>query len=131
MFSDDNTFEDNTFERSAAGAALMYSKHLIFRRNRFPHNRGFASVGLLMQGCDDVLAEDNLIADNARGVFMEGTHRDTFRRNLIADSDVALVIYDSVRGCPLRGQLVHRQPVAAPARRAPHRHGVRRQLLVR
>jgi nitrous oxidase accessory protein len=103
MFSDGNTFEDNTFERSAAGAALMYSKRLVFRRNRFLHNRGFASVGLLMQGCDDVLAEDNLIADNARGVFIEGTHRDVFRRNVIADSDVAVVLYDSVEACRFEG----------------------------
>jgi nitrous oxidase accessory protein len=103
MFSDGNTFEDNTFERSAAGAALMYSKHLVFRRNRFLHNRGFASVGLLMQGCDDVLAEDNLIADNARGVFMEGTHHDTFRRNIIADADVAIVLYASAEACRFEG----------------------------
>jgi nitrous oxidase accessory protein len=103
MFSDDNAFEDNTFEHSAAGAALMYSKRLVFRRNRFVHNRGFASVGLLMQSCDEVLAEDNLIADNARGVFIEGTHHDVFRRNRIADSDVALVIYDSVASCRFEG----------------------------
>jgi len=95
MFSDGNTFEDNVFERSAAGAALMYSKRLVFRRNQFLHNRGFASVGLLLKACDEVVAEDNLIADNARGVFLEGSYRDTFRRNLIAESDVALVIYDS------------------------------------
>jgi nitrous oxidase accessory protein len=47
MNSDDNRFEDNLFERGAAGAALMYSKHLIFARNRFVHNPGFASLGLL------------------------------------------------------------------------------------
>jgi nitrous oxidase accessory protein len=99
MFSDDNVFEDNTFERSAAGGALMYSTGLVLRRNRFLHNRGFASAGLLLQGCDDVLAEDNLIADNARGVFIEGTHRNTFRRNVIAESDVALVVYDSAAQC--------------------------------
>ena len=73
MFSDDNVFEDNTFERGAAGSAIMYSERIAFRRNRFLRNRGFASVGLLLQQCDDVLAEDNLIADNARGVFLEGT----------------------------------------------------------
>ena len=95
MFSDDNVFEDNSFERSAAGAALMYSKRIQFRRNRFLHNRGFASVGLLMQACDDVVAEDNLIADNARGIFLEGSSRDLFRRNVVAQSDTALVLYDS------------------------------------
>jgi nitrous oxidase accessory protein len=103
MYSDRNTFEDNTFERSAAGAALMYSRHLAFRRNRFLGNRGFASVGLLLQGCDDVVAEDNLIADNARGIFIEGTHRDVFRRNVIADADVAIVLYGSAEACRFEG----------------------------
>jgi nitrous oxidase accessory protein len=98
MFSDDNVFEDNLFERSAAGAALMYSQRLLFRRNRFLHNRGFASVGLLLKTCSDLTAEDNLIADNARGLFLEGSRANTFRRNRIAQSDVALVLYDSSRG---------------------------------
>ena len=95
MFSDDNVFEDNVFENGAAGAALMYSNRMTFRRNRFVRNRGFASVGLLLKACDDVVAEDNLIADNARGIFLEGSYRNRFRRNVIAMSDMALVIYDS------------------------------------
>ena len=95
MFSDDNRFEDNLFENGAAGTALMYSKRIVFRRNRFLHNRGFASVGLLFKACEDVVAEDNVIGDNARGVFLEGSYRNVFRRNLIASSDVAVVLYDS------------------------------------
>jgi len=95
MFSDDNTFEDDIFENGAAGAALMYSRRIAFRRNRFLHNRGFASVGLLLKACDDVVAEDNLIADNARGIFLEGSYRNRFRRNIVAESDTAIVLYDS------------------------------------
>jgi nitrous oxidase accessory protein len=95
MFSDDNVFEDNLFEYAAAGSAIMYSNRIQFRRNRFLHNRGFASVGLLFKTCDDITAEDNLIADNARGVFLEGSNRSVFRRNVIAESDVAIVLYDS------------------------------------
>jgi nitrous oxidase accessory protein len=95
MFSDDNLFEDNVFENGAAGTALMYSKGIVFRRNRFLRNRGFASVGLLFKACDDVLAEDNLIADNARGIFLEGSYRNVFRRNVVALSDAAIVLYDS------------------------------------
>ena len=95
MFSDDNTFEDNTFENGAAGTALMYSRRIVFRRNRFVRNRGFASVGLLFKACDDVLAEDNLIADNARGIFLEGSYRNVFRGNVVALSDAAIVLYDS------------------------------------
>lgn len=95
MFSDDNLFEDNSFETGAAGTALMYSRRITFRRNRFLRNRGFASVGLLLKACDDVVAEDNLIADNARGIFLEGSYRNTFRRNVVAMSDIAVIIYDS------------------------------------
>jgi nitrous oxidase accessory protein len=95
MYSDDNVFEDNLFENGAAGTALMYSRRITFRRNRFLHNRGFASVGLLLKACDDVIAESNLIADNARGIFLEGSYRNVFRGNVVAESDVAVVLYDS------------------------------------
>jgi len=103
MFSDDNLFEDNTFERGDAGSAIMYSERVVFRRNRFLHNRGFASVGLLLQQCDDVLAEDNFIGDNARGIFLEGTIRNTFRRNIVAESDTAIVMFASASGTRFEG----------------------------
>ena len=105
MYSDDNVFEDNLFQRSDAGAAVMYSRRIQFRRNRFIHNRGFASVGLLMQACEDIVAEDNLIADNARGVFLEGSTRNAFRRNAILESDTALVLYDSNRDVRFEGNV--------------------------
>ena len=103
MYSDDNVFEDNRFEDGAAGAAIMYSKRVAFRRNRFLHNRGFASVGLLLKDCEDLVAEDNLIANNARGLFLEGSERNSFRRNFIAVSDVALVIFGSSRANVFEG----------------------------
>ena len=95
MFSDDNVFEDNVFEDGAAGTALMYSKRIVFRRNRFLHNRGFASVGLLLKACDAVTADSNLLADNARGIFLEGSTDCAFRGNVVAASDTAIVLYDS------------------------------------
>jgi len=103
MNSDDNLFEDNLFERSAAGAVLMFSRRIQFRRNRFLHNRGFASVGLLFKDLDDSLAEDNLIADNARGIFLEGSSRNVFRRNVVAQSDVGVVLYGSSSGNRFEG----------------------------
>jgi nitrous oxidase accessory protein len=103
MYSDDNVFEDNVFENADAGTAIMFSRHLVFRRNQFLHNRGFASVGLLLQACDEVVAEDNLIADNARGVFVEGSHRTTIRDNVVAESDVALVIFASASSTTITG----------------------------
>src|SRR5512138_3824357 len=103
MFSDDNVFEDNVFRDSDAGAVLMYSRGIAFRRNRLLHNRGFASVALLFKACDDTLAEDNVLADNARGVFLEGSYRNVFRRNVVAGSDAAIVLYDSCHGVVFEG----------------------------
>jgi len=103
MFSDDNVFEDNLFANGAAGTAIMYSRRIVFRRNRFVRNRGFASVGLLFKTCDDVVAEDNLIADNARGIFLEDSRRNSFRRNIVAASDIAIVLYDSAHANRFEG----------------------------
>ena len=115
MFSDDNVFEDNIVrERRGRRGADVLAAASMFRRNRFLHNRGFASVGLLLKACDDVVAEDNLIADNARGVFLEGSYREpSSAATSIAESDTALVLYDSSGENRLRGELVRRQPHAA------------------
>ncbi len=103
MFSDDNVFEDNVFENGAAGSALMYSKRITFRRNQFLRNRGFASVGLLFKTCDEVVAEGNLLADNARGVFFEDSYRNVFRGNIVAASDTAIVLYAGCGGNRITG----------------------------
>ena len=103
MNSDDNTFEDNAFANGDAGTAIMYSRRLVFRGNRFLRNRGFASVGLLLKSCDEVLAERNLVADNARGVFIEGSDSIVIRANLIAQSDVALIVFASTSRTTIEG----------------------------
>jgi nitrous oxidase accessory protein len=103
MYSDDNVFEDNVFANGDAGTAIMYSRRLIFRRNQFLHNRGFASVGLLLNTCDDVLAEHNVIADNARGIFVEGSSGVRIQDNAIAGSDVAVVLFASSQRLTVTG----------------------------
>jgi nitrous oxidase accessory protein len=95
MYSDDNVFEDNVFANGDAGTAIMYSRRLTFRRNQFLHNRGFASVGLLLNTCDDVVADHNVMADNARGIFVEGSSGVRIQDNAIAQSDVAVVLFAS------------------------------------
>ena len=95
MSSDNNHFEENLFSHNVAGAAIMYSKGIEFRRNAFLHNRGFSSFGILFQDCDQCLSEDNLVADNATGLFAEALRNSVFRNNVIAENDVALQIYGS------------------------------------
>lgn len=95
MSSNRNRFEDNYFANNIAGAAIMYSNDIEFRRNAFVHNRGFSSFGILFQDCENLIAEENFIIDNATGIFMESLRKTTFRRNTIANNDVALRIFSS------------------------------------
>ena len=95
MSSDRNVFEDNLFANNIAGAAIMYSNKIELRRNAFIHNRGFSSFGILFQECNELVAEENFIVDNATGIFMEALRKTTFRRNTIANNDVALHMFSN------------------------------------
>ena len=95
MFSNRNVFEDNFFENNVAGAAIMYSNHIEFRRNAFVHNRGFSSFGILFQECNELVAENNFIIDNATGIFMEALRKTRFQRNVIAQNDVAMQMFSN------------------------------------
>lgn len=108
MFSDDNRFEDNDFYDNVAGAAIMYSRRIEFRRNSFVHNRGFSSFGLLFQDSHDCIAEDNTIADNAVGIFMETLTNTVFRRNTVAANDIAVQAFSSAeRDIFTRNNFIH------------------------
>ncbi len=83
-----------------------------FRRNRFLHNRGFASVGLLFKACDDTLAEDNLhrrqrARDLPRGLVPQRLPPQ--RRGRVGRRHRALRL---VRRGSLRGERVRREPHA-------------------
>jgi nitrous oxidase accessory protein len=93
MNSDDNVFEDNAFDDNVAGAAIMYSNRIVLRRNRFVHNRGFSSFGILFQDSGRLLAENNIVSDNAAGLFLEAVRDSVFRANIIANNDTAIEIF--------------------------------------
>jgi nitrous oxidase accessory protein len=98
MFSDANTFVRNVFTNNVAGAAIMYSKNIRFRQNLFLHNRGYSSFGILLQECEHCDAEENWIVDNVTGVFAEALRDSVFRRNVIAENDVAIEMFSSASG---------------------------------
>jgi nitrous oxidase accessory protein len=98
MNSDDNVFEDNAFDNNVAGAAIMYSSRIQLRRNRFVHNRGFSSFGILFQDSAGLTAEHNIVSDNAVGLFLEAVRDSVFRENLVANNDTAVEMFaNSVR----------------------------------
>jgi len=75
MFSDSCVYRENTFRDNDAGVAVMYTKNVEMRRNRFEHNWGGSSYGLLLKDITDSTVEDNLFARNSVGVLAEGSNR--------------------------------------------------------
>jgi nitrous oxidase accessory protein len=95
MYADSNVFLYNNFHNNVAGAAVMYSKGITMRHNVFSHNRGFASFGILFQDCHGLIADSNVISDNVVGMFFEASTDNYFRRNVIAQNDVALEMFQN------------------------------------
>lgn len=103
MYADDNVFEDNTFEHSEAGAALMYSRHITLRHNVFAFSRSSRAYGLLLQECDNVRVENNLLLDISRALFVNVTRDSQFTGNLFAANDLAVQIYAASTGNSFSG----------------------------
>ncbi len=99
MYSDYDVFEHNYFTENVAGVALMYSERgLIFRYNIFAHNVGYRAYGVLYKDVRHSLSEYNLIVNNTTGMFLDMSHLNVVRNNLIAQSGVAIKYYLSSEG---------------------------------
>jgi nitrous oxidase accessory protein len=90
MYSDDNVFVGNTFSENAAGAALMFSKRLEVRGNRFVNNRGFRAYGLIFQSMDDCRLESNVIEHNAVGLSFNQCNRNRVIGNRVTQNYIGL-----------------------------------------
>ena len=107
MYCDDDRFEDNVFENNQVGGAIMYSRRLTLRGNRFAGSRGPSAYGLLLKVADDVVVENNQFVDNTHGLYLEEApqaHNATceFRGNLIGGNDVGVALEPSVAGSVFR-----------------------------
>ncbi|HEU5171758.1 MAG TPA: nitrous oxide reductase family maturation protein NosD, partial [Gemmatimonadales bacterium] len=90
MFSHGCRYLENSFVGNTAGVAVMYSRDVTMRRNRFERSVGGASYGLLLKELSQSAIEDNRFAGNTVGVFAEGTTRSTFRGNLFTGNGWAV-----------------------------------------
>src|SRR3970040_245210 len=95
MYSDKNTFEGNTFERNGTGSALMYSKNIILRGNTFKDNLGPNGFGMLLKSLTDSITEENLIANNTVGIFMDDANRNVFTKNIFSQNGWAIDLFYS------------------------------------
>lgn len=81
MFSNHNAYYDNIFRENGAGVAIMFSKFVEMYRNKFLHNWGSASYGLLLKEIYDAEIEDNLFEQNTIGISVDGSTRIDYKNN--------------------------------------------------
>ena len=86
MFSDGNRYEENSFDHNGSGVAVMYTRDMVMRKNRFLDNWGPSAYGLLLKDISNSEISDNLFRGNTVGIHMEGSNRIKIHHNLILNN---------------------------------------------
>ncbi|HYC28129.1 MAG TPA: NosD domain-containing protein, partial [Chitinophagaceae bacterium] len=95
MFSNDDSYIENTFRDNGAGVAVMYSKRVVMIKNHFLHNWGPSAYGLLLKEINDSQIILNEFDENTMGILMETTSRIEVRNNSFLSSGYAMRIQAS------------------------------------
>jgi nitrous oxidase accessory protein len=95
MFSNDDTYQGNTFRNNGAGVAVMYSKKVRMERNRFEQNWGPSAYGILLKDITDSYILNNTFFRNTVGVHMEGSSRIDIQKNQFRENGWALKVQAS------------------------------------
>ncbi|QXP80229.1 MULTISPECIES: nitrous oxide reductase family maturation protein NosD [Winogradskyella] len=92
MFSNDDLYEDNTFENNGAGVAVMFSKRIKMYNNLFKENWGTASYGMLLKEINDAEIIGNTFEDNTIGINIEGSNRIIYKHNNFSNNGWAIKV---------------------------------------
>lgn len=81
MFSDSCGYINNVFGNNGAGVAVMYTKNVTMKKNKFINNWGAASFGVLLKDLANCLITENLFKYNTNGLYLEGCNKITVSKN--------------------------------------------------
>ncbi|GAB3229037.1 nitrous oxide reductase family maturation protein NosD [Algoriphagus aestuariicola] len=95
MFSHDNSYIRNTFKNNGAGVAVMYTKNVLMKENRFEENWGSSAYGILLKDISDSEIVGNIFLKNTIGIYMEGSSRIEFTGNTFQQNGWALKLMAS------------------------------------
>lgn len=98
MFSNDNSYHKNVFRNNGAGVAVMYTARVSMTDNDFDENWGASAYGLLLKDIRDSRVEGNRFTGNTSAIYMEGTSRTHFERNLFKNNGWAVQLQASCDG---------------------------------
>lgn len=103
MFSNDDIYQDNTFEKNGAGVAVMFSKKIKMYNNIFKENWGSASYGMLLKEINDAEIIGNTFEENTIGINIEGSNRINYKDNDFINNGWAI----KVRGACYTNKFEH------------------------
>ncbi|WP_106794014.1 nitrous oxide reductase family maturation protein NosD [Aquimarina sp. Aq78] len=92
MFSNNDLYENNTFENNGAGVAVMFSKKIKMLNNTFKENWGAASYGLLLKEINDAEIIGNIFKENTIGINIEGSNRIKYTKNSFVKNGWAIKV---------------------------------------
>ena len=95
MFSNDDSYFNNTFSNNGAGVAVMYSHKVKMVGNRFQMNWGPSSYGILLKDITDSHIEHNTFLKNSVGIHMEGSSRIDVLKNVFEENGWAIKVQAS------------------------------------
>ncbi|WP_394772464.1 nitrous oxide reductase family maturation protein NosD, partial [Mucilaginibacter sp.] len=81
MFSDDDTYRQNTFKNNGSGVSVMYTRRIAMLDNTFIENWGSSIYGVLLKEITDARIEGNHFIRNTTGIYMENSDRITVTHN--------------------------------------------------
>lgn len=90
MFSNRDSYSGNTFKDNGTGVAVMFSKHIAMIGNNFTDNWGGSTYGLLLKEISDGSIADNKFIHNTVGILVEGGNRLIFEQNLFLSNGTAI-----------------------------------------
>lgn len=95
MFSNDDTYQHNTFQDNGAGVAVMYSSKVKMERNLFEDNWGPSAYGILLKDISDSYIFHNTFRRNTMALHLEGSSRIDIRYNRFTENGWAVKVQAS------------------------------------
>ena len=95
MFSNNDTYESNSFIGNGAGVAVMFSNKVSMHNNQFKENWGDAAYGLLLKEISDSYITGNTFEKNTTGIYLEGASRINMSHNIFKNNGWAMKIQAS------------------------------------
>ena len=95
MFSNNDTYQFNSFIGNGAGVAVMYSNKVSMLNNQFKENWGDAAYGLLLKEISDSYITGNTFEKNTAGIHLEGASSIKMDHNIFKNNGWAMKIQAS------------------------------------